>query len=130
MNYPCSYECTMGNDLHSKKFFLKISDENMRIILLNSTPFFTFNKPETLKEKQFLFMEARRWVYLVNEKMDKISVEFCKNFPCHHFYENSGIFFSKENGEMGKFNNGRKLFKCRFIYILNNHHQTVQNIAF
>ena len=129
MKFPCSSECTTVNKL-SEKFVLKVSDENMRVILLNSNPFFTFKKPGNLKEKQFLFMEALRWADLVNRKIDEINVEFCSKISCFHFYENSGTFFSRENGEMGKFARTKLLFKCRFISILNYHHQATQNTAF
>ena len=106
---------------------LKNSEENMRILLLNNTPFFEFSVPENLQQKQFFFFESLRFVEVFN-----------KNQKTNIFYENlqkplsTKKYKKTKNDELfdihakmivGKFLTNKTLLNLKFVFFLNFQHE-------
>lgn len=102
---------------------MEIDAKNMRVLLLDNSPFFQFKKPETFHEKQYFYFEAQRFCYLH---------ECAKEIPTHelmniliktsvsYWIESENLFYHPVDKKfIGKFVTTKTCNKLRFIEILN-----------
>lgn len=102
---------------------LEVDNSNMRILLLNATPFFKFKKPQDFFEKQFLYFEAQRFCYLhestIEVPTDKL-IEDLRDKRISYILEDNDLFYApKDKKFLGKFVTNKICNKIRFVHILN-----------
>ncbi len=102
---------------------MEIDPDNMRILLLNKSPFFRFRKPETFHEKNYFYYEAQRFCYLYQSTIlvttDKL-MEMVKKPISYWIDENDHLFYHNSDKKLiGKFITNKTCNKIRFVNVLN-----------
>ena len=101
---------------------MKIDPDNMRILILNDSPFFKFFKPKTLDEKHFLFFEAKRfcWIHLSAEEFTTNQIlKEIDGKRRSYFLEDDKLFYAPNSANIGKFLTSKVTHKTRFVWALN-----------
>lgn len=101
---------------------MEIDDDNMRILLLNGSPFFKFKKPENLHEKQYFYFEAQRFCYLHQSTLhistDKL-MDLVKKPVSYWIDDDRLIYHPVDKKIIGKFITTKTCNKIRFVNVLN-----------